>query len=245
VVSVALRGHTPIEVKKTPGGRLSLHGGHDRQGIGWISQQKALIPDKPFFIYFAPGATHAPHHVPNEWATSTRASRQGMGRAPRGNVRSAEAARRDPEGRGAHRAPQGNSRVEGHAGRPQAGASPPDGGVRRVHGVRGPPRRTTVRHAGTASPHGRHPGVLHPGRQRRIGRGHAQRHVQRDDQLQRCGRPRDAQIPDGQARQAGRAGVLQSLRGGLGARHEHAVPVDEAGRVTLGWHAQRHYRALA
>ena len=30
--------------------------------------QKALVPDKPFFMYFAPGATHAPHHVPKEWA---------------------------------------------------------------------------------------------------------------------------------------------------------------------------------
>ena len=29
---------------------------------------QALMPDKPFFVYFAPGATHAPHHVPKEWA---------------------------------------------------------------------------------------------------------------------------------------------------------------------------------
>ncbi len=36
--------------------------------IGWIRQQKALMPDKPFFAYFAPGATHAPHHVPPEWS---------------------------------------------------------------------------------------------------------------------------------------------------------------------------------
>jgi arylsulfatase len=36
--------------------------------IDWIRQQKALMPDKPFFVYFAPGATHAPHHVPKEWA---------------------------------------------------------------------------------------------------------------------------------------------------------------------------------
>jgi arylsulfatase A-like enzyme len=35
--------------------------------IDWVRQQKALMPDKPFFIYFAPGATHAPHHVPKEW----------------------------------------------------------------------------------------------------------------------------------------------------------------------------------
>ena len=36
--------------------------------IDWIRQQKALMPDKPFFVYFAPGATHAPHHVPPEWS---------------------------------------------------------------------------------------------------------------------------------------------------------------------------------
>ena len=38
------------------------------KAIGWVHQQKALMPDKPFFMYFAPGATHAPHHVPKEWA---------------------------------------------------------------------------------------------------------------------------------------------------------------------------------
>ncbi len=38
------------------------------QAINWVSAQQALTPDKPFFVYFAPGATHAPHHVPKEWA---------------------------------------------------------------------------------------------------------------------------------------------------------------------------------
>jgi arylsulfatase len=37
------------------------------QAIGWMGYQKSLTPDKPFFIYFAPGATHAPHHMPKEW----------------------------------------------------------------------------------------------------------------------------------------------------------------------------------
>ena len=37
------------------------------QAIKWTSAQKSLTPDKPFFTYFAPGATHAPHHVPKEW----------------------------------------------------------------------------------------------------------------------------------------------------------------------------------
>jgi arylsulfatase len=33
----------------------------------WIKYQKALTPDRPSFVYFAPGATHAPHHVPKVW----------------------------------------------------------------------------------------------------------------------------------------------------------------------------------
>ena len=37
------------------------------QAVSWIRYQKALTPDKPFFAYFAPGATHAPHHVPKQW----------------------------------------------------------------------------------------------------------------------------------------------------------------------------------
>jgi len=35
--------------------------------IAWMKFQKSLTPDKPFFMYFAPGAVHAPHHVPAEW----------------------------------------------------------------------------------------------------------------------------------------------------------------------------------
>jgi arylsulfatase len=37
------------------------------QAISWVRYQKALAPDKPFFMYYAPGATHAPHHVPPQW----------------------------------------------------------------------------------------------------------------------------------------------------------------------------------
>jgi len=37
------------------------------QTVAWIRCQKALTPDKPFFAYYAPGATHAPHHVPKQW----------------------------------------------------------------------------------------------------------------------------------------------------------------------------------
>ncbi len=37
------------------------------QAINWVRSVKTLAPEKPFFIYFAPGAVHAPHHVPKEW----------------------------------------------------------------------------------------------------------------------------------------------------------------------------------
>ncbi len=61
-------GTTPVEAKKTPEEGYHLVEDMTEKAMNWIGQQKALIPDKPFFVYFAPGATHAPHHVPKEWA---------------------------------------------------------------------------------------------------------------------------------------------------------------------------------
>ena len=61
-------GTTPVEPEKTP--EQGYHFSEDltNKAIKWTRQQKALMPDKPFFMYFAPGACHAPHHVPKEWA---------------------------------------------------------------------------------------------------------------------------------------------------------------------------------
>jgi arylsulfatase A-like enzyme len=61
-------GTTPIDVKRTPEEGYHLMEDMTDKAINWIGQEKALMPDKPFFVYFAPGATHAPHHVPKEWA---------------------------------------------------------------------------------------------------------------------------------------------------------------------------------
>jgi arylsulfatase A-like enzyme len=38
------------------------------QAINWVKAQQSMTPDKPFFVYFATGAVHAPHHVSKEWA---------------------------------------------------------------------------------------------------------------------------------------------------------------------------------
>ena len=61
-------GTTPIEPDRTPEEGYHFTEDMTDQAIDWIRQQKALMPDKPFFVYFAPGATHAPHHVPPEWS---------------------------------------------------------------------------------------------------------------------------------------------------------------------------------
>jgi len=60
-------GVTKIE---PPGDDPAYHFTTDmtEQAIQWVRAQHSLTPDKPFFVYFAPGATHAPHHVPKEWA---------------------------------------------------------------------------------------------------------------------------------------------------------------------------------
>ena len=37
------------------------------KALEFIKDAKAIAPEKPFFLYYAPGACHAPHHAPKEW----------------------------------------------------------------------------------------------------------------------------------------------------------------------------------
>ena len=62
------QGMTPVEPEKTPEEGYHLTEDLTTKAIKWVRQQKALMPDKPFFMYFTPGGTHSPHHVPDEWA---------------------------------------------------------------------------------------------------------------------------------------------------------------------------------
>jgi arylsulfatase A-like enzyme len=61
-------GTIPVEPEKTPEEGYHFMEDMTDKAIKWVRQQKALMGDKPFFAYFAPGATHAPHHVTPEWA---------------------------------------------------------------------------------------------------------------------------------------------------------------------------------
>jgi arylsulfatase len=65
-------GTTPVEPDRTPEQGYHLTEDLTDRAIGWVREQKSLTPDKPFFMYFAPGATHAPHHAPKEWSDKYR-----------------------------------------------------------------------------------------------------------------------------------------------------------------------------
>lgn len=59
-------GVTPVELPENP----NYHFMTDMtdKAVTWIKYQQAITPDKPFFVYFAPGAVHAPHHAPKAWS---------------------------------------------------------------------------------------------------------------------------------------------------------------------------------
>ncbi|MBA4153617.1 arylsulfatase [Flavobacterium sp.] len=58
-------GTHPVELPDDP----NYHFMNDmtNQAVAWMKFQKAMTPDKPYFMFFAPGATHAPHHVPQSY----------------------------------------------------------------------------------------------------------------------------------------------------------------------------------
>ena len=62
-------GTTPIEPPDDASGDVDYHLTEDMvaHAVSWMRQQETFAPDKPFFVYFAPGATRAPHPVPKQW----------------------------------------------------------------------------------------------------------------------------------------------------------------------------------
>jgi len=58
-------GVTRVETPQDPHYHFTVD--MTNQAVNWMKAQQSLTPDKPFYVYFAPGATHAPHHAPKEW----------------------------------------------------------------------------------------------------------------------------------------------------------------------------------
>jgi len=61
------RDTTPVEPTTTPQQGYDFTTDITNDAIHWIRAHDAVAPEKPFFIYFATGATHEPHQVPHEW----------------------------------------------------------------------------------------------------------------------------------------------------------------------------------
>ena len=239
-------GTTPIEPPKTPEEGYHFTEDMTDKAIAWVRQQKSLMPDKPFFMYFAPGRDARPASRAEgvgrqvQGASSTRA-----GTRARGDARAAEGARRGPRRRRAHRAPRRHPGVGRHAG----GLKPV---LARQMEVYAGFMEHTDHHIGRLVDALEDLEVLDDtlvyyiiGDNGAWAEGHAQRHLQRDVHLQRRGRVRDRRVDGLAHRRVRRSERVQPLRGRLGARDGHAVPVDQAGRLALGRHAQRHDRPLA
>ncbi|GAB08822.1 putative arylsulfatase [Gordonia araii NBRC 100433] len=57
-----------VDPSGTPEDGYTLNEELADKAIDYLRRRASLTPEKPFFMYYAPGATHAPHHVPQEWA---------------------------------------------------------------------------------------------------------------------------------------------------------------------------------
>ena len=217
------------------------------KAIEFIRDAKAVAPEKPFFLYYAPGACHAPHHAPKEWIDKykgqfdmgyeaireqTLARQKELGIVPRTPScrRSTRSGRRD-----AHRARrQAVPGARRHAavglalGRREAALLPHGRGLRRLPRARRRPDRPPARlprGVRLAREHARGPRL----RQRRLRRGRPERLGQRDEVRQR--HPRHDRGEPAAARRARRHEDLQPLPERLGDGLQHAVQDVEALRV--------------
>jgi arylsulfatase A-like enzyme len=62
----------PVDQPASPADGYHLTDDLTDKALEFVRDAKVLAPDKPFFLYYAPGACHAPHHAPKEWAEKFR-----------------------------------------------------------------------------------------------------------------------------------------------------------------------------
>ena len=166
--------------------------------IEYMNRMNAIAPDQPFFVYYVPGGTHAPHHPTPEWikkVSDMHLFDQGWNKLRETDLRQPEEARRHPPGLQADSLAEGAPQGVGPAdGRREEAVRPASGRVRRLrrlHRQRDWPRHPGGRRHGQA---GQHPHHLHRGRQRDERRGNGGRHSERDGNVQRGHVPVEAQL---------------------------------------------------
>ena len=202
-----------VEPPKTPEQGYHLTDDLVDKAIEFIADSKQVAPDKPFFLYFAPGAQHAPHQVPKEWADKYKgkfddgwdAYREQVFAAPEGARASC---RRTPSCRATIRTCRTGTTLSG--GRAQA-VRAHDGGVRRLRRAHRPSHRPAARLPGgdgRARQHADH-GDL---RQRRERRRRTARLGQREQVLQQRSRV-DRREPRGARRTRRARSTSTTIRG--------------------------------
>ena len=246
VVSRSLRGDHARSSRPDARRGLPPDRGPGRPGHRLDAPAEDPGPDKPFFAYFAPGATHAPHHAPKEWIDRYRGRFDGGWDALRNETfarqkalgvipADAELTERPAE------IPAWDD-IDDEA---QAGAGPSDGGLRRIPLPHRPPRGPADRRPRGAGDPRRHAGALPHRRQRGECGGHSARNLQRAVGLQPEHGLGDHRVPEGPHRRVRHPGSQQPLCRRLGARHLYPLPVDQAGGVPFRWDPQRDGRPLA
>ena len=174
-----VRNTTIVLPPKTPEEGYHLSEDLADDAIGWLHNHKAFEPDKPFFMYWASGCLHGPHHVMKEWADKYAGKFDDGWDAYRERVfHRAKDDRVDPPGSPAHPARPADGGVGRHPRGREAVPAPPDGGRRRVRRARRRPGRPPRRRGRAPRLRRQHADLLHLGRQRLLGRG-PERHHQR------------------------------------------------------------------
>ena len=240
------RDTVPVEPDRTPEEGYHFTEDMTDRTIEWVRQQKALMPDKPFFVYYAPGRPMPRTMCPRSGATSTRAS------STTGGTRcvSRPFARQKELG-----VIPADAELTARPAEIPAWDDMPDD-------LKPVLARQMEVYAGFLEHTDHHVGRLldsleeleilddtliyvHHRRQRGIRRRHSSGLLQRvvgSQWRQRTSRPPSSWRPRSTSSAPRR---LQPLRRGLGACHGHPVPVDQAGRLPLGRNPQRHHCPLA
>ena len=171
----------PVDQPKLPAEGYHLTDDLTDKAIEFVQDAKTVAPDKPFFLYYAPGACHAPHHVSKEWADKFKGQfdmgyeamrEQTLARQKQLGIVPADTelppinplGTRNPQGaRGPAVPATGRHPAVGLAERRREAAFRPDGrGLRGVPGPRRPPHRPAARLPGgvrAAREHAGDPGV--------------------------------------------------------------------------------------
>ncbi len=182
--------------------------------VEWLHAVRAQDADKPWFVYYSTGATHAPHHVAKEWADKYKGQfDEGWDVYRERTLERQKKLGIVPPDTELTPRPDAYPAWDGLSDGRAPAVRPADGGVRRLLRERRLERRPPPRRRRGDGRARQHPHPLHLGRQRRLDGGHAHRVVQRDHVLQR---PR--------ARRRGAAGPHRQVRRHRRARRASTPP---------------------